>query len=231
MVVVLLVACRQAQPTPTAAPTFTRPTITPTWTPPPLPPATPRPLPTPTIAPIPSDTPTPGILVHVRNEAGRPVIGAIVQLEHSDTGTRLEAITGETGTATFTDVPPATTAYSVTANAPGYLPGSAALVVAGPAAAVEIVLMAGLPGRVTAPANLRSGPGLAFDVLGVLAAEETLVVVGMDSDGEWFSVIAAGELRGWVSAELVEVEGDVRSLGGSTRVPLTPTPFMTPGNM
>jgi hypothetical protein len=173
----------------------------------------------------------PGILVHVRNESGQPVIGAVVQLDHSDAGTLLEALTGETGTATFTEVPPATTAYRIVASAPGYLPGSATLVVAGPAAAVEIVLVAGLPGRVTAPANLRSGPGLAFDVLALLAAEDNLVVGGVDSSGEWLQVITAGELRGWVSAGLVEVEGDVRSLTGSTRVPLTPTPFMTPGSM
>jgi uncharacterized protein YraI len=50
-------------------------------------------------------------------------------------------------------------------------------------------------------ANLRSGPGMAFGVIGGAAAGDNLAVIGRSDSGEWVQV-AGGE---WIYAELVRI--------------------------
>jgi hypothetical protein len=51
--------------------------------------------------------------------------------------------------------------------------------------------------------NLRSGPGTDFEVLGLLAAGESVQVNGVSADGEWWQVVCALDASGfcWVSAD------------------------------
>jgi heat shock protein HslJ/uncharacterized protein YraI len=76
--------------------------------------------------------------------------------------------------------------------------------------------------------NVRTGPGLNFDVIGIAPYRSTLEVVGVSADGTWWvvNVPAAPQGNGWVSEEFVQVEN-----GQGVMVipsPPTPTPAATP---
>ncbi len=55
--------------------------------------------------------------------------------------------------------------------------------------------------------NVRSGPGVDYDVLGRLAGGQTAGIVGRSDDDAWWQ-IRFGERQGWVSARYVQVKGD-----------------------
>jgi uncharacterized protein YgiM (DUF1202 family) len=59
----------------------------------------------------------------------------------------------------------------------------------------------------TAFVNVRSGPGLGYVQLGMLAAGQTAPVTGRSSDGQWWQISFAGR-RGWVFAQVVAFSGD-----------------------
>ena len=83
----------------------------------------------------------------------------------------------------------------------------------------------------TAPtgANVRAGPGLDYQILGVITSGATVPATGRDSGG-WLWVESA-HLAGWVAANVVLVEGDVEALPlvpAAGPAALTPTPTATP---
>jgi uncharacterized protein YraI len=59
----------------------------------------------------------------------------------------------------------------------------------------------------TAFVNVRSGPGLGYVQLGMLAAGQTAPVTGRSNDGQWWQINFAGR-RGWVFAQVVAFSGD-----------------------
>jgi uncharacterized protein YraI/predicted Ser/Thr protein kinase len=83
-------------------------------------------------------------------------------------------------------------------------------------------------------ANVRSGPGTTFDVIGSLARDDEAIVVGISEDGGWYQVAVGGVIgTGWVSAETVRISGNpniaVVKWPTNTPVPTdTSTPTDTP---
>jgi uncharacterized protein YraI len=61
------------------------------------------------------------------------------------------------------------------------------------------------------PANVRSGPGINYTVIGGLQSGATAEAVGRDSSGTWF-VINYGGGRGWISNLVANYSGDVNAL-------------------
>jgi ABC-type branched-subunit amino acid transport system substrate-binding protein/uncharacterized protein YgiM (DUF1202 family) len=70
--------------------------------------------------------------------------------------------------------------------------------------------------------NVRTGPGLDYDILGQLQEGETARVIGATVDFEWVAIQFRGT-TGWLFQDILEVVGD------TTTVPvLTPPPTPTP---
>jgi hypothetical protein len=74
--------------------------------------------------------------------------------------------------------------------------------------------------------NIRTGPGENYPVIGQLQKNEQQQLVGANGDFTWY-VIDFRQQQGWLSASLVTVFGDVRSLPVVASPP-TPTPSETP---
>lgn len=105
---------------------------------------------------------------------------------------------------------------------------------------------AGPSGRVLQRLNVRSGPGLSFDSLGVLEAETIVNLSGRNANSTWLQIRypQGPGGRGWVSAAYVQVE-DISGLpvlnefgapipstnAGPTPIPMTPTPTVGPARM
>jgi len=69
-----------------------------------------------------------------------------------------------------------------------------------------------LPGRVvTGPLNVRRGPGVDQGVLGQLAADDPVTVIGRSEEGDWLA-IAWGGNTAWVAARYVQASGDLTGL-------------------
>jgi len=75
--------------------------------------------------------------------------------------------------------------------------------------------------------NLRSGPGLVYDILGVLKRGDLLKVTSRNLAGDWLKIIAPDGQEGWVAASLLQIN---LSLAGVdvAQAPPTPTPTCTP---
>jgi len=87
-----------------------------------------------------------------------------------------------------------------------------------------------LAGTVTAYGlNVRTGPGTAYPVIGVLSQGDTVEVVGKNVTGDWLQILypstgsgqrpAGTEGRGWVAAAYIELTGSL------TEVPVVTTPL------
>jgi basic membrane lipoprotein Med (substrate-binding protein (PBP1-ABC) superfamily) len=59
--------------------------------------------------------------------------------------------------------------------------------------------------------NVRSGPGLDYDVVAVISEGSSYPALGRNDDGSWVEIDADGTI-GWVSAEWVEVDPSVDDL-------------------
>jgi hypothetical protein len=70
------------------------------------------------------------------------------------------------------------------------------------------------------PTNLRAGPGLNFDIVGVLNAGDTVPIIGRSVQFPWYVVAWAEGPNGqaWVFEQLVQVIGDI------TTVPIVDAP-------
>jgi heat shock protein HslJ/uncharacterized protein YgiM (DUF1202 family) len=84
--------------------------------------------------------------------------------------------------------------------------------------------------RVTARAgvNVRTGPGLEYQVIGLAPFGAELEVVGVSQDGTWWVVNVPASLnnQGWVSDEFVQVENGDNIM--AVPAPPTPTPVASP---
>ncbi|MCX6030799.1 MAG: SH3 domain-containing protein [Chloroflexi bacterium] len=61
--------------------------------------------------------------------------------------------------------------------------------------------------------NVRAGPGLDFVVFAVVEAGQTYTIVGRNAAGAWLQICCVSANQpGWVSADWVVVQGDVKSL-------------------
>ena len=98
-------------------------------------------------------------------------------------------------------------------------------------------------GRTSQRLNVRSGPGLSFESLGVIEAETTVNLTGRNRNSTWLQIQypPGPGGHGWISAAYVQVE-DILSLpvldefgspvpvltAGPTSRPMTPTPTLGP---
>lgn len=62
--------------------------------------------------------------------------------------------------------------------------------------------------------NVRRGPSLDAPIVGQLRPQQQVQVVGRSADGQWLQILNPSNVqeRLWVSADMLEVTGDVRTL-------------------
>ncbi len=53
--------------------------------------------------------------------------------------------------------------------------------------------------------NVRSGPGTEFEVAGVAEIDETYIILGRNSAGDWWQIEYKGQIA-WIFSELIEVD-------------------------
>jgi uncharacterized protein YraI len=102
---------------------------------------------------------------------------------------------------------------------------------------------AGPTGLASQRINVRSGPGMNFNVLGVLEAKTLVTLTGKNQNSTWLQIEYPGgpDERGWVTAAYIQADG-LESLPtldeygqpvtpgapGPTSIPMTPTPTIGP---
>lgn len=80
--------------------------------------------------------------------------------------------------------------------------------------------------NITADANVRTGPGLNYPVIGGLFVGSTAEIVGRDASAQWYVINYAGR-QGWVSSLVSRYNGDTNSLP-VIQAPPPPPPTATP---
>jgi uncharacterized protein YraI len=90
------------------------------------------------------------------------------------------------------------------------------------------VLGPGLPGQLRTTTTMRNGPGSTYAILGTIPRDSVVTVVGRNEDDTWLQVLypPGTQLRGWVRASLIDVNGDVSELviAGPGEQPDVPVP-------
>jgi hypothetical protein len=76
-------------------------------------------------------------------------------------------------------------------------------------------------------ANVRTGPGTNYPVIGQIRQGETYPLTGRNASGGWWE-FAFGQRTGWISASLVESNEQAASVQVSANVPPAPTATATP---
>jgi len=121
-----------------------------------------------------------------------------------------------TATITPTPTPTATVIPTVTATPIPPTP----TITPTPAAQVRIT---------SESANVRSGPGLVFPVIGSVRQGETYNVTGVNPSGTWWRICClSGEKEGWVRSDLVSISGDLNTIPVIVIPTPTPRPTATP---
>ena len=107
---------------------------------------------------------------------------------------------------TTTQSPPTATLAPTVADTPTAPP----VVTAAPAASATAAPAV----KIAKPANVRTGPGLTYSVVGGLNVGDTASVVGRDSTAQWFAIAFAGAPKGvgWVSALVASIDGNINDL-------------------
>jgi hypothetical protein len=78
---------------------------------------------------------------------------------------------------------------------------------------------------VTAEAlNLRTGPGISYDKIGLLDQGEGLTVTARTEAGDWLAVTLLDGTEGWVSADYVDLYVPLDAIAVVGEIPATPTP-------
>ena len=77
-------------------------------------------------------------------------------------------------------------------------------------------------------ANLRSGPGTNYPVVGSAAAGKQYEITGRSPDGAWLEVCCVNGKPVWVARSVVAVSGDVDTVAVAQNIPLPPTPRPAP---
>jgi len=75
--------------------------------------------------------------------------------------------------------------------------------------------------------NVRTGPGTAYGIVGVVAAGDELEISARTATGDWLAVVSAGGRRGWVYAAYVDLVVPLEAIPVVTEVPPTPRPAAT----
>jgi uncharacterized protein YraI len=219
----LAVAC--TPPKPVATPAFTS-TFPPTLS------STPRPTSTP-LPPAPTATPrlaegTLVIKVNVRNGPGT----SYSSLGQLNAGEKIQILVQEATGKWYQVIYPANSGGS------GWV--AAQFVQLGKG--IEVPFQptptpAGPGGRVLQRLNVRSGPGLAFDSLGLLEPNAEVSLTGKNATASWLQIDypAGNGGHGWVTAQYIQTNATdlpvlddygtpvATGTGGSTPVPVTPT--------
>jgi uncharacterized protein YraI len=100
----------------------------------------------------------------------------------------------------------------------------------------------GPSGRVLQRLNVRSGPGMTFDTLGLLEADALVFLTGKNSSASWLQIVypSGSGGRGWVTAQYIQADATglpvlddygtpvASDLSGPTAIPVTPTPTVGP---
>jgi CRP-like cAMP-binding protein/uncharacterized protein YgiM (DUF1202 family) len=77
--------------------------------------------------------------------------------------------------------------------------------------------------------QVRVGPGTTYDVMASLAEGDEVNILGRDEMGDWLKVSLDSGEEGWVAAEFVDVEGNLKAVPMITPEPSAPpTTEMTP---
>lgn len=78
--------------------------------------------------------------------------------------------------------------------------------------------VAPVPGTTSTQLNVRAQPSTAGEVLGIIAANVTVQIVGQDPGGNWWQILyeAGADSKGWVTAQYVETADrlEVPVIGG-----------------
>lgn len=145
--------------------------------------------------------------------------GALVAEAPATETPTTETPTTETPTA---DAPPIPFALSSpTSRAVVLLP------TATPRPTAEATLQTVPVARILNRINVRSGPGTMYPVVGGLVPDARVEIVGRNDAADWWQVVFAQDATGWVSAPLVEVEGDPAVVTVPANIP-TPPPTALP---
>lgn len=179
--------------------------ITATATPTPTATMTPTTLPTPTASPTPTPSPTP-------TAPPTPTPRAPATVAITPTATLAAAATPTARlAATLSPTSPATP--SAVSPWPALIPDA-------PSQAITSTLAAPTPtptpaGRAVVTsqqANLRGGPGMAFDVAATARQGDVLDVFGSDAAQNWWRVCCIDGAAGWISRTIVRFEGDAQAV-------------------
>jgi uncharacterized protein YgiM (DUF1202 family) len=90
---------------------------------------------------------------------------------------------------------------------------------------------AGPTGRVMQRLNVRSGPGMTFDSLGLLEADTTVSLTGKNTTASWFQIdySVGPDGRGWVTAQYIQTDAaDDLPVLDDYGTPVTPGAAETP---
>ncbi|MBK8023382.1 MAG: SH3 domain-containing protein [Chloroflexi bacterium] len=82
---------------------------------------------------------------------------------------------------------------------------SLSLLLSIPAALPALAQTIAISGTVYQTTNLRTGPGTRFEIVGQLAEEDEVSVLGRDAQGGWLYVRTAQALNGWLPAFALEL--------------------------
>lgn len=74
--------------------------------------------------------------------------------------------------------------------------------------------------------NIRSGPGVNFEIVGNAYRDDQLFIYGTNSDGSWLQIDDAGDR--WIWASLVNIGNSNSSITPSPILSPTPTPTIKP---
>jgi hypothetical protein len=73
-------------------------------------------------------------------------------------------------------------------------------------------------------ANLRSGPGKAYPLVGRLNAGESAEIVARNASGDWWQLAWNGASSAWVAGTTVKVQGPIDTVAVAKNVPPPPAP-------
>jgi uncharacterized protein YraI len=128
--------------------------------------------------------------------SGAWIAGFLVADQPTDLPIATQAIIDQV-TAAAAAAPVATTAATPAATA------AATPEAATPEATPTPVAAPATPATVTTNANVRSGPGTEFPIIGGTVTGQTISIIGRNAEGTWYLLDFGAGATGWVSAELV----------------------------
>jgi uncharacterized protein YraI len=70
--------------------------------------------------------------------------------------------------------------------------------------------------------NIRSGPGVDYNLVSAIQSGETLSIVGKNNEGDWWEVALANSQVGWVYGQLVEISGNTAAVAVAANIPPPP---------